>query len=88
METTVSKIKERIIGMRERDRILIAIDGSCTAGKSTLASMLARELDYEQEETVQQDVPNGKVSDMIIPIVALIIITNTISRKVGETSLF
>ena len=37
--------------------------------------LLARELDYAQEETAQQDVPNGKVSDMIIPIVALIIIT-------------
>lgn len=37
--------------------------------------LLARELDYAQEEPVQQDVPNGKVSDMIIPIVALIIIT-------------
>ena len=37
--------------------------------------LLARELDYAQEETVQQDVPNGKVSDMIIPIVTLIIIT-------------
>ena len=37
--------------------------------------LLARELDYAQEEPVQQDVPNGKVSDMIIPIVTLIIIT-------------
>ena len=45
METTVSKIKEKISALQEKDRILIAIDGSCTAGKSTLASMLARELD-------------------------------------------
>ena len=37
--------------------------------------LLARELEYAQEETAQQDVPNGKVSDMIIPIVTLIIIT-------------
>ena len=45
METTVSKIKEKISAMNEKDRILIAIDGSCTAGKSTLASLLARDLD-------------------------------------------
>lgn len=45
MESTVSKIKEMISALNEKDRILIAIDGSCTAGKSTLASMLARDLD-------------------------------------------
>ena len=45
METTVSKIKEKISALNEKDRILIAIDGSCTAGKSTLASLLARDLD-------------------------------------------
>ncbi len=45
METTVSTIKEMISALNEKDRILIAIDGSCTAGKSTLASLLARDLD-------------------------------------------
>ena len=45
METIISKIKEKISALNEKDRILIAIDGSCTAGKSTLASMLARDLD-------------------------------------------
>lgn len=45
METIISKIKEKISALNEKDRILIAIDGSCTAGKSALASMLARDLD-------------------------------------------
>lgn len=45
METIVAKIKDCIGAMAEKDRILIAIDGSCTSGKSTLAALLARELD-------------------------------------------
>ena len=45
METVIAKIKEKVDAMAPRDRILIAIDGSCTAGKSTLAALLARELD-------------------------------------------
>ena len=44
METIVAKIKDCIGAMAEKDRILIAIDGSCTSGKSTLAALLAREL--------------------------------------------
>ena len=36
---------------------------------------LARQQDSVPEETLQQDVPNGRVSDMIIPILALIVIT-------------
>ena len=45
METIAAKIKDRIGAMAEKDRILIAIDGSCTSGKSTLAALLARKLD-------------------------------------------
>lgn len=45
METVIEKIREKVNTMAEKDRILIAIDGSCTAGKSTLAAMLAREVD-------------------------------------------
>ena len=45
METIVAQIKERVNAMDPKDRILIAIDGSCTSGKSTLAALLARELD-------------------------------------------
>ena len=45
METVVAKIIERIETMVEKDRTCIAIDGSCTSGKSTLAALLAREMD-------------------------------------------
>lgn len=45
METVVMKICERIAAMQEKAQILIAIDGSCTSGKSTLAGMLERKLD-------------------------------------------
>ena len=31
--------------LQEKQTVLVAIDGSCTAGKSTLAAALARELD-------------------------------------------
>ena len=45
METVIAKIKEKVNALDAKDRILIAIDGSCTSGKSTLAALLARELD-------------------------------------------
>lgn len=45
MEHIVAEILARIEAMPEKDRILVAIDGSCASGKSTLASALARKLD-------------------------------------------
>ena len=44
MENIVAKITALIDAMAEKERILIAIDGSCTSGKSTLAALLARKL--------------------------------------------
>ena len=45
----MEKIVSQIIAVMEeqlktKPRILVAIDGSCTSGKSTLAQMLVREL--------------------------------------------
>lgn len=46
MENVIAEIRERITALlREKKQILVAIDGSCTAGKSTLADALAREYD-------------------------------------------
>ena len=46
MEQIVRDIRQRVdILLQKQERVLIAIDGSCTAGKSTLAAALARELD-------------------------------------------
>lgn len=45
MEDIVMKICERIAAMQEKTQILVAIDGSCTSGKSTLADMLEQKLD-------------------------------------------
>ena len=46
MEMVVSQIVEKITELLEnRDRILIAIDGSCTSGKSTLAAALSARYD-------------------------------------------
>ena len=45
MRKIVSEILNRIAAIPDRERILIAIDGSCTSGKSTLAELLTRELD-------------------------------------------
>ena len=46
MEQIVRDIRQRVdILLQKKDRVLIAIDGSCTSGKSTLAAALARELD-------------------------------------------
>lgn len=46
MEQALKAIREKMEKLlADRERILIAIDGSCAAGKSTLASALAGELD-------------------------------------------
>ena len=45
METIVAQIREKVNAMAEKNRILIAIDGSCTSGKSTLASALSEIFD-------------------------------------------
>ena len=45
MERAVAEIICRINDMAEKDRILIAVDGSCASGKSTLAAKLAELLD-------------------------------------------
>lgn len=45
MKKIAAEIRRRVYAMPEKDRILIAIDGSCTSGKSTLAALLAEELD-------------------------------------------
>lgn len=46
MEKVIAKIRERIgMLLNEKDRIIVAIDGSCTSGKSTLATALAKEYD-------------------------------------------
>lgn len=45
MEQLIARIKERAAALPEKNPIIIAIDGSCTSGKSTLAEALAREMD-------------------------------------------
>lgn len=46
MEKTITLLKEHLQPLLEEDRVvIIAIDGSCTAGKSTLAAALAKEYD-------------------------------------------
>lgn len=45
MEKIVAQIKNWTETQTEQKRITIAIDGSCTSGKSTLAAALASELD-------------------------------------------
>lgn len=45
MEKIVAQIKDWVETQKEKQRIVIAIDGSCTSGKSTLAVALASELD-------------------------------------------
>ena len=45
MEKIIAQIREWIETQTEKKRITIAIDGSCTSGKSTLAAGLASELD-------------------------------------------
>lgn len=46
MEDVIAQIRDRIgVLLREKGRVLIAIDGSCTSGKSTLADRLEKEWD-------------------------------------------
>lgn len=45
MEKIVAQIREWVEAQTEKQRIIIAIDGSCTAGKSTLAAALTNEFD-------------------------------------------
>lgn len=46
MEKTLNTIRQRIDALLTvQDRVTVAIDGSCTAGKSTLAAMLEMEYD-------------------------------------------
>ena len=46
MEETIFCLKKRIDDLlKTGDQIVIAIDGNCTAGKTTLASVLAKEYD-------------------------------------------
>lgn len=45
MEKIVAQIKEWVDAQTEKQRILIAIDGSCTSGKSTLGKALKAEFD-------------------------------------------
>lgn len=46
MKTDLTGLKDRIKELlRQKERVLIAIDGSCTAGKTTLAAYLAGEYD-------------------------------------------
>lgn len=45
MENIVNEIIARVAAMEQKEQILIAIDGSCTSGKSTLAEVLAKELE-------------------------------------------
>ena len=45
MENIVKEILARVEALAEKEHILVAIDGSCTSGKSTLARMLGERLD-------------------------------------------
>lgn len=46
MKNVIAEIRKRItVLMKEERQILVAIDGSCTSGKSTLADALAEEYD-------------------------------------------
>ena len=45
MEKTVEKIEAAVAAISGKDRILVAIDGSCASGKSTLADKLAQVMD-------------------------------------------
>lgn len=45
MENIVKEIIARVEAMAEKKCILVAIDGSCTSGKSTLARLLSERLD-------------------------------------------
>ena len=45
MRNIIAEIRRRVDAMPEREQVIIAIDGSCTAGKSTLAQALRHEFD-------------------------------------------
>ena len=45
MENIIAEIMARIEAMAEKDSILVAIDGSCASGKSTLSERLSKKLD-------------------------------------------
>lgn len=45
MEKTVKRIEAALAAMSEKEQILVAIDGSCTSGKSTLAGKMAETMD-------------------------------------------
>ena len=45
MKKTIQRIREKVDAMQDREQILIAIDGSCTAGKTTLAAVLEKVYD-------------------------------------------
>lgn len=46
MEKVVAKIQKQIdLLLEKKDRVILAIDGSCTSGKTTLASALAERFD-------------------------------------------
>lgn len=45
MEKTVKKIEEALAAISGKEQILVAIDGSCASGKSTLAGKLAKAMD-------------------------------------------
>ena len=45
MENIVKEIIARVEAMADKEHIIVAIDGSCTSGKSTLAQMLTEYLD-------------------------------------------
>lgn len=45
MEKIIAQIKDWIEAHPEKQRIIVAIDGSCASGKSTLASKLAQSMD-------------------------------------------
>ena len=45
MEKTIQRIREKVDAMPDQKQILIAIDGSCTAGKTTLAAALEKVYD-------------------------------------------
>ena len=49
MQKTVEFIKNQIDSLlAARGRVMVAIDGSCTSGKTTLAAELAKEFTWER----------------------------------------
>ena len=52
MENIVAKVKQKIDALlKEKDFVIVAIDGKCTSGKTTLAAKFAEvggNVDYER----------------------------------------